>query len=158
MVQNVSLPGEIVTTSGAKASSAKPRADAADGNDRTIRDTLEISKEGQKIINLARAAELANGLPDATTDRAAFDAALESALKDVERIGLLFGSVLTQLSGETAFHPNGNDAAVEAIENPDQPSYDKQLAAALERNLAEVRRLSDQVDAVLARLRGDGDS
>jgi len=157
MVQNVSPPGEIAATLGAKASPAKPRADSADGNDRTIRDTLEISEEGQKIINLARAGELAGELPDATTDRAAFDAALESALKDVERIGLLFGSVLTQLSGKTAFLPTGDSADAEGAESSSQPPYDQELAAALERNLAEVRRLSDQVDTVLARFRGSGE-
>jgi len=157
MVQNVSLPGETAATQGASASIAKPRAEAAGGKDRTIRDSLEISEEGQKIINLARAGELAGELPDATADRAAFDAALEAALKDVERIGLLFGSVLTQLSGKTAFLPTGDNTDAERVEGSDQPPYDKQLAAALEKNLAEVRRLSDQVDSVLARFRGDGE-
>jgi len=157
MVQNVSLPGETAATVGAKASPAKPRTDEASGNDRSIRDTLEISQEGQKIINLARAGELAGELPDARANRAAFDAALAAALKDVERIGLLFGSVLTQLSGKTAFLPGGNSADAKEAESSDQPPYDRQLAAALERNLAEVRRLSDQMDAILARFRGGGE-
>jgi len=158
MVQSVSLTGDITATQVANASTAKSRKDAAGGNDRTVRDTLEISEEGQKIINLARADELAAGLPDATSDRAAFDAALQSALKDVDRIGQLFGSVLTELSGKTAFLPGGVSAEAEAAENPNQPPYNEQLAAALEENLAEVRRLSDQVDAVLARFRGNRES
>ncbi|MBT6096728.1 MAG: hypothetical protein HOH04_17720 [Rhodospirillaceae bacterium] len=64
---------------------------------RAVRDTVEIGDSGNKRVNLARASELAAALPDAGTDRKAFDAALAAAQEDVQRITKLFGTVLSEL-------------------------------------------------------------
>ena len=61
---------------------------------RSIHDTIQISSSGEKFINLARAAELSRELPDATVDRAVFDAALAQALGDISRITNLFSEVV----------------------------------------------------------------
>ncbi len=74
---------------------ASPEKVADDPARRSIHDTVQLSAGGEKIINLARAAELTQALPDATKDRAAFDAALARALGDISRIATLFGEVFT---------------------------------------------------------------
>ncbi len=73
---------------------ALPEKAADDPARRSIHDTVQLSAGGEKIINLARAAELTQALPDATVDRAAFDAALARALGDISRIANLFGEVV----------------------------------------------------------------
>ena len=92
----------------ASASSSTPDTNVEPASHRTVRDTLEIGPQGQKLINLARGAELAHELPDAS-DREAFDAALRKAQEDVQRITTLFGTVLKDLN---ALPSPGQDAAV----------------------------------------------
>ena len=62
------LPASYYTTQHQKSDGGNANSYEADG-DRTVRDTVEISEDGQKIINLTRGAELAAQLPDADADR-----------------------------------------------------------------------------------------
>jgi len=69
--------------------------------ERTVRDTVDISAEGYKTVNLARGQELANALPDAKVDRVAFNAAIARALEDIDRVTTLFSQVVSQLQGKS---------------------------------------------------------
>ena len=60
-------------------------------------DIINLSKGGHKVINIARANDLAAELPDADSDPGAFSAALERAIKDINRIMNLFNQVLAVL-------------------------------------------------------------
>ena len=81
--------------------SAKPKSDIY-SSERIIHDTVELSEDGSKIINLARGQDLADALPDATLDRDAFNAALATALEDINRITELFGGVLAEIGRPAA--------------------------------------------------------
>lgn len=105
--------------------------------DRTARDTVQIGAGAQKQINLGRGAELARELPDAS-DRAAFNAALESAQADVRRITELFGAVLGDLGGYAT-----------AADTADQSRDTAEIDAGGETivNLSEIRDLARRVEA-----------
>lgn len=124
---------------------------------RTVRDTVEIGAEGGKRINLARAGELARGLPDAA-QRETFDAALIEAQADIRRITDLFGAVLQQLGGhyeaggqfnDTTKLTTGGESVVNLSQTQDlvrrieagdlQPG---EFAAALERAQRDVHRIT----------------
>ena len=116
-----------------KAPSEPPSAD------RTVRDTIEISADGQKIVNLARGAELAAELPDAAEDRQAFDAALKKAQEDIKRITDLFGGVLGQGVGTRSASSFAPDQAGGA----NAPSG-AEFAATLRQALEDVRKIPEQ--------------
>lgn len=98
MINEISLSSSYFRTPVASTEKAVgSEGDAGGPARRSIHDTVEISAGGEKIVNLARAAELAQVLPDATVDRAAFDAALARALGDISRITNLFGEVVAAL-------------------------------------------------------------
>jgi len=82
----------------AKANESAKKTDPIHSPERTIHDTVEISEDGTKIINLGRSGELADALPDAALDRKAFDTALAKSLEDINRISALFGGVLDELA------------------------------------------------------------
>lgn len=77
---------------------AEPAAGAAKGDDageaartqRAVRDTVELSEGGQKIVNLARGQELARQVRAAPVDKE-FMANLVKAQEDIMRITRLFG-------------------------------------------------------------------
>ena len=81
---------------------------------------MEISQDGQKIINLACGAELADKLRDASVDRRVFNAALERAQEDIKRITTLFRGVLnvvTQL--RLHFSKHCKNLMVSVVLDPD---------------------------------------
>jgi len=127
------LPAQQLTGRYAEAAKEEPAKTPVSG-DRTVRDTIEISEDGQKIINLARGAELAAELPDAAKDRAAFDAALERAQEDIKRITTLFGGVLNPLANL--------QSAAEAGEQTEVATADAEFAATLRRALDDVRQIT----------------
>ena len=104
---------------------------------------MEISKDGQKIINLTRGAELAAQLPDAGADRVAFDLALERAQEDIKRITTLFGGVLNLVTElQPRFSENGQSLAGTAGLDPD-------IAAQLRQAFNDIRQISAEVDQKL---------
>ena len=112
-------------TLSAAQSSEKASAPAKTSGDiyspeRTIHDTVEISDDGTKIINLARGQELTDALPDATLDRDAFDAALEKSLEDINRITSLFGGVIDELSTLHASAPNTSSDTTQLTDDGEQ--------------------------------------
>lgn len=119
---------------------------ADDTSDRTIRDTIEISPGGQKIINLARGAELASALPDARADRAAFDAALKQAQEDIKRITTLFGGVL---------NPFGVATAASQTTESDAKSRQQVFAEALRQAFSDFRKVTAEVDDTLQRRKSE---
>lgn len=70
---------------------------AGDGNLRARLDTVTLSANGQKIVNLNRAQELGAELR-AEKDPDAFREKLRLAMEDIRRIGKLFGEVISSLS------------------------------------------------------------
>lgn len=149
MVDAISTSSPVQSLSTVKAAPERAPETESDGDSqsaRSIRDTLEIG--GNKIINLARAKELAAALPDATEDRDAFDAALSAAQEDVSRITHLFQSVLGDLV--SLWQPDaagtGTASAREA-----QPSV-QDLQQILDRALRDTRRISEQVAETLRRI------
>jgi hypothetical protein len=117
--------------------------------DRIIHDTIDISEDGQKkIINLARHSELADGLPDATKDRAAFDAAITQALEDVERITTLFGAVSGQLaSNQVATVIDQNPQPESAAQTVNSEGRDGLLTA---RNFDKTKNSFHNISALLS--------
>ncbi len=115
----------------------RTRNDAEASSDRTVRDTIELSKDGQKIINLGRGAELAAALPDAVKDREAFDAALERAQEDIKRITDLYGGVLNPFSAIAA--SSQSDGAGDAL-------ADSEFAETLARAFSDIRQITNDVD------------
>lgn len=59
----------------------------------TTKDTVSLSEEGQKIVNLARGEELADKVRNAPAD-GDFAATLSDASRDVFRIARLFGETI----------------------------------------------------------------
>ncbi len=106
MIDPVSSSGSLPTR---PAVQPVEREASAAVSRRTVRDTVEIGDSGNKRVNLARSGELAAALPDAATDRKAFDAALAAAQEDVQRITKLFGTVLSELQAG----PSATQASVE---------------------------------------------
>lgn len=61
----------------------------------TAKDTVSLSEEGQKIVNLARGEELANAIRNAPKDSDKdFAATLREAGRDIFRITRLFGETI----------------------------------------------------------------
>ena len=136
------LPASYYTTHHQKQDWGNTRFDEPDG-DRTVRDTVEISQDGQKIINLTRGVELAAELPDAGADREAFDAALERAQEDIKRITTLFGGVLNLVTElQPRFSEDGQSLAGTAGLDPD-------IAAQLRQAFNDIRQISAEVDQKL---------
>ena len=151
MVDAVSTASQTQPISPAKPARTAA-AEAGAGSDakssRSIRDTVEIG--GNKIVNLARAQELAAALPDATEDRDAFDAALSAAQEDVRRITQLFQSTLTDLV--SSWQPGSAIAEGEtAVADRSAPSA-QELQQILDRALRDARRISEQVAETLRRV------
>jgi len=73
-------------------------ADADAAGDRTVRDTISLSADGQKIVNLNRGAELAADLKtqDVGLD---FAKSLQKAFDDIFRIGRLFTETIKTAFG-----------------------------------------------------------
>ena len=133
------LPASYYTTQHGKPDGGNARSDEADG-DRTVRDTVEISEDGQKIINLTRGAELAAQLPDAGADREAFNAALERAQEDIKRITTLFGGVLNLVTElQPRFSEDGQSLRGTDWVEPD-------IAAQLRQAFNDIRQISAEVD------------
>jgi len=130
-----------------RASNAdEPARDKAEtSGDRTVRDTIELSEEGQKIINLARGDELASALPDATQDRAAFDAALERAQEDIKRITTLFGGVLNPFGGADFGNVDGQDSI----------TADQEFAETLRQAFTDIREITAAVDTTIQQRRAE---
>jgi len=101
--------------------------------ERTIHDTVEISDDGTKIINLARGQELANALPDATLDRDAFNAALAKSLEDIGRITTLYGGVLDELATLYSSAPNTSSETPQLTEDGGQGVNLSQSSEVVER-------------------------
>jgi len=120
-------------------------SEAGSSADRTARDTIEISEEGQKIINLGRGGELAAALPDARADRAAFDAALERAQEDIKRITTLFGGVLSPANGLAEFLLEKAEERQGTSSSTSEEEFAKALSAAFN----DIRRVTDEVDLTL---------
>ena len=136
------LPASYYTTHHRKQDGGNARFDEPDG-DRTVRDTVEISQDGQKIINLTRGAELAAELPYAGADRKAFDAALERAQEDIKRITTLFGGVLNLVTGSRPrFYEDGQSLTGTAELDPD-------IAAQLRQAFNDIRQISAKVEQKL---------
>ena len=136
------LPASYHTTQHRKLDGGNVRSDESDG-DRTVRDTVEISEDGQKIINLSRGAELAAQLPDADADREAFDAALERAQEDIKRITALFGGVLNlTMELQPRFLEDGQSLTGMAGLDPD-------IAAQLRQAYNDIWKISNEVDKKL---------
>ena len=132
------LPASDYTTQHRKPDGGSTRSYGADG-DRTVRDTVEISEDGQKIINLTRGAELAAQLPDASADREAFDAALELAQEDIKRITTLFGGVLNLVTElQPGFFKGGESLAGTA-------GFDADIAAQLRQASRDIQQISAEV-------------
>ena len=105
-----------------------------------VRDTLEISEDGQRIINLTRGAELAAQLPDAGADREAFNEALERAQEDIKRITTLFGGVLNLVTElQPRFSEDGQSLRGTDWVEPD-------IAAQLRQAFNDIRQISAEVD------------
>ena len=132
------LPASYYTSQYRKPEASNPHSYAAD-SERTARDTLEISEDGQKIINLTRGAELAAQLPDASADRAAFDAALERAQVDIKRITTLFGGVLN-LVAEVQPRFSEDDQSLSAT-----VALDPDITTQLHRAFEDIRQISAEV-------------
>ena len=136
------LPASYYTTQHRKPDGGNARSYEVDG-DRTVRDTVEISEDGQKIINLTRGAELAAQLPDASADREAFNAALERAQEDIKRITTLFGGVLNLVTElQPRFSEDGESLVGTAGLDPD-------IAAQLRQAFNDIRQISAEVDQKL---------
>ena len=136
------LPASYYTTQHQKSDGGNANSYEADG-DRTVRDTVEISEDGQKIINLTRGAELAAQLPDAGADRVAFDLALERAQEDIKRITTLFGGVLNLVTElQPRFSEDGQSLTGTAGLDPD-------IAAQLRQAFNDIRQISAEVDQKL---------
>ena len=136
------LPASYYTTQHRISDGCNSRSYEADG-DRTVRDTVEISEDGQKIINLTRGAELAAQLPDAGADREAFDAALGRAQEDIKRITTLFGGVLNLVTElQPRFSEDGQSLTGTAGLNPD-------IAAQLRQVFNDIRQISAEVGQTL---------
>ena len=132
------LPASYYTTQHRKPDGGSASSYGADG-DRIVRDTVEISEDGQKIINLTRGAELAAQLPDASADREAFNAALERAQEDIKRITTLFGGVLNLVTElQPGFSKGGESLAGTAGFNPD-------IAAQLRQAFNVIQQISTEV-------------
>ena len=133
------LPASYYTTQHRKLDGGNARSYEADG-DRTVRDTLEISEDGQKIINLTRGAELSAQLPDAGADREAFNAALERAQEDIKRITTLFGGVLNLVTElQPRFSEDGQSLRETDWVGPN-------IAAQLRQAFNDIRQISAEVD------------
>ncbi len=136
------LPASYHTTQHRKLDGGNTRSVEPDG-DRTVRDTVEISQDGQKIVNLTRGAELAAELPDADADREAFNAALERAQEDIKRITTLFGGVLKRATDlQPRFSEDSQSLTGTARLDPD-------IAAQLRQVLKDIRQISAEVDQKL---------
>ena len=108
-------------------------------SDRTVWDTVDISEDGQKIINLTRCAELATQLPSAGADREAFDAALERAQGDIKRITTLFGGVLNLVQeSQLPVSEDGHSLMGTAKEHHD-------IVAKLRQTFKDIRQISAEV-------------
>ena len=121
-------------------------SDSEGASNRTVRDTIDISGEGQKIINLARGGELASALPDARVDRDAFNAALERAQEDIKRITTLYGAVLSPAtSALTSFLQEKANEKYASAESAGDAEFNKLLSAAFN----DIRRITDDVGQTL---------
>jgi|GEM_PF-1290737 len=152
MVDAISTASPVQSLSTVKAAPKRAPETESDGDAksaRSIRDTLEIG--GNKIINLARAKELAAALPDATEDRDAFDAALSAAQEDVSRITNLFQSVLGELVSLWQPDATGTGTGTASARGQAQPSV-QDLQQILDRALRDTRRISEQVAETLRRI------
>jgi len=117
-------------------------ADNQHSSKRTVHDTVEISPDGTKAVNLARASQLADALPDATTDRKAFDIALEKSLEDVNRITSLFGGVLAGLRQSQAPSSNALSSPTDLTDNNQQAvsnSHARELVERLHQRVENTR-------------------
>lgn len=81
--------------SGVSAGTEKTPAEAL-SKERTIHDTIELSENGQKIINVARGFDLANEFKKAPVDEN-FQSNLQKAQEDIFRISRLFGETVKAL-------------------------------------------------------------
>ncbi len=147
-VSTASQTQPISSAKTARTAASEAGSDSDAKSSRTVRDTVEIG--GNKIVNLARAQELAAALPDATEDRDAFDAALSAAQEDVKRITQLFQSTLTDL---VASWQSGAAIAknVTAATEPAGPSA-QELQQIFDRALRDAKRISEQVAETLRRI------
>jgi len=156
MVDAVSTTTQTQALSSAKTApktTAETKADGEASAPRAIRDTVEIG--GNKIVNLARAQELAAALPDATQDRDAFDAALSAAQEDVSRITQLFQSTLADLVSSwqpSALGVEGFSETVTAGQSEQSRPSVQELQQILDRALRDARRISEQVAETLRRV------
>lgn len=83
----------------AKGHAPTPDADQkATAEDRTVHDTVQLSEGGQKIVNLARGADLARDIKGAPVDETFADN-LKHATDDVFRITHLFNQTVRSLFG-----------------------------------------------------------
>ncbi|MBT7248287.1 MAG: hypothetical protein HN877_03590 [Rhodospirillaceae bacterium] len=125
-------------------------APSAPSADRVSRDTLELSEQGQKIVNLARANELAAALPNAGTDRQAFDAALKRGEEDIRRITDIFAQVSLAVSGRFG---TGQDQASDTGADVIRLSDDSEKVVNLNqaRVLAERIRAGNEADSDVVR-------
>lgn len=112
--------------------------------DRIIHDTIDISDEGDKIINLSRHADLTKSLPDARTNRAEFDAAISRALEDINRITTLFGAVSSQLAGHQIGAGAGQQRATEQADTgaDGTGNYRLQPSEGVSRSTTSVRDIT----------------
>jgi len=78
-----------------KATSTQPDT-LSQRDGRTVHDTVTLSGEGQKIINLDRATQLAQTIKDAPLDKN-FAQTLKQATDDIFRINKLFSKTLHAL-------------------------------------------------------------
>ena len=135
----------------ARVRDGKPESDDIYAPKRVIRDTIDISDDGNKIINLGRHKELAKALPDAYTDRAAFDEALTRSLEDVNRITTLFGAVAGQLGGHQVFGENEQNATADPVD--DKSAQTKVLLEQLRSNAGNNQKISAYFDTTRSQIR-----
>ena len=94
---SVSAAFRAAVNRGARPEPQKPAAKTdKTENDRTVHDTVTLSAGGQKIVNLARGAELSRDIKAAPIDET-FAGKLKDASDDVFRIAKLFGGTLRAL-------------------------------------------------------------
>lgn len=79
-----------------RASKKDVNQDTASAQGRTVHDTVSLSENGQKIVNLDRAASLAETIKSAPIDKD-FATTLKQATDDMFRIGKLFSQTIRGL-------------------------------------------------------------
>jgi len=94
------LPNDTATTPNSAATTTPIKNDAPEeaAGGRAIHDTVNLSSNGQKIVNLARGEQLATDLKGRDVD-ISFAKDLQKAFEDVFRIGRLFTETIKTAFG-----------------------------------------------------------